>query len=65
MLGLLTIVWEKKVEMDNKIERTYRRKALLHRQLSMKMEKPSFNCQLLFLFKIIWLQTPTICSLPE
>lgn len=43
MLGLLTIAWEKDVEMDNKIERTYCRKDLLHRKLSMKMENPSFE----------------------
>lgn len=29
--------------MDTKIERTYFRKAFLHRQLFVKMEKPSFG----------------------
>lgn len=31
MLGLLIIAWEKEVEVDNKIEKTYSKKAFLHR----------------------------------
>jgi len=44
MLGVLTVSLEKVTEMDNEVEeRVYCRNALLHRQLSMMMENPSFK----------------------
>lgn len=65
MLGVLTIALEKEIETGNEMERAYCRNALLHRQLSMKMENPTFEQGTFISIQINLASTSNSGSLPE